>query len=474
MKVVGAQVIIVGGGLAGLSAAHTVLENGGAVVLLDKMKFLGGNSTRATSGINGARARAASRVALAAGPRGGSEGKRHVERGCASTVAAGARSSNAARLSRASSSSAGALTQTQRALGIADSAELFEEDTLRSAAGLGGTAAPPYTPPLAKVLTHDSGPAVDWLQRRFKLDLSLVSRLGGHSQPRTHRGKERFPGFAITYALMEALEDVEKKTEGKLARILTKARVTRLLSDDAGRVVGVEYEQGGQTKREHGAVIIATGGFAADFSPDGVLASVRPDLLKLPTTNGEHCTGDGIKIAAAINAGTVDMASVQVHPTGLVHPDEPDAKVKWLAAEALRGVGGVMLDGSGQRFVDELGRRDFVSGEMTKRQGPFRLVLNEAAAREIEWHCKHYCSRGVMRTYPNASALAADIGIRPSALQSTLEAYNQAAARGSGDPFGRKFFTNAPFRMNETLHVAIITPVVHYCMVRGLSNFAFP
>ena len=53
MKKVEAQVIIIGGGLAGLSAAHTVLENGGAVILLDKMKFLGCNSTRATSGING-------------------------------------------------------------------------------------------------------------------------------------------------------------------------------------------------------------------------------------------------------------------------------------------------------------------------------------------------------------------------------------------------------------------------------------
>jgi hypothetical protein len=42
---------------------------------------------------------------------------------------------------------------------------------------------------------------VDWLQQRFKLDLSKVSRLGGHSQPRTHRGKERFPGFAITCVL---------------------------------------------------------------------------------------------------------------------------------------------------------------------------------------------------------------------------------------------------------------------------------
>ena len=74
-----------------------------------------------------------------------------------------------------------------------------------------------------------------------------------------------------------------------------------------------------------------------------------------------------------------------MHPTGLVHPDEPDAKVKWLAAEALRGVGGIMLDAKGERFVDELGRRDFVSGEMTKRSGPFRLVLNDAASKEIEW-----------------------------------------------------------------------------------------
>jgi succinate dehydrogenase/fumarate reductase flavoprotein subunit len=47
-------VIVVGGGLAGLSAAHTILERGGNVILIDKNPFLGGNSTKATSGINGA------------------------------------------------------------------------------------------------------------------------------------------------------------------------------------------------------------------------------------------------------------------------------------------------------------------------------------------------------------------------------------------------------------------------------------
>ena len=48
------QVIVVGGGLSGLSAAHTVLEHGGNVLVLDKNPFFGGNSTKATSGINGA------------------------------------------------------------------------------------------------------------------------------------------------------------------------------------------------------------------------------------------------------------------------------------------------------------------------------------------------------------------------------------------------------------------------------------
>ncbi|CAG8662695.1 2385_t:CDS:1, partial [Scutellospora calospora] len=48
------QVIVVGGGLSGLSAAHTVLEHGGNVLVLDKNSFFGGNSTKATSGINGA------------------------------------------------------------------------------------------------------------------------------------------------------------------------------------------------------------------------------------------------------------------------------------------------------------------------------------------------------------------------------------------------------------------------------------
>ncbi|OLP73296.1 putative fumarate reductase, partial [Symbiodinium microadriaticum] len=39
-----------------------------------------------------------------------------------------------------------------------------------------------------------------------------------------------------------------------------------------------------------------------------------------------HCTGDAIKMGEAIGAATIDLEWVQVHPTGLVKPDDPDAK----------------------------------------------------------------------------------------------------------------------------------------------------
>ena len=145
---------------------------------------------------------------------------------------------------------------------------------------------------ISQVLAENSGPDCDWLCEVFGLDLSLVARLGGHSAPRTHRGKERFPGMTITYALIQMVEKIAES--GDLAKVVTKAKATKLLTQ-GNKVVGVEYQKGGQTLKEMGPVIIATGGFGADFSSDSLLAKYRPDLMHLPTSNGEHCTGRRVK-----------------------------------------------------------------------------------------------------------------------------------------------------------------------------------
>merc|ERR1711972_791421 len=391
--------------------------------LLDKSAFCGGNSTKATSGINGAE------------------------------------------------------TRTQKEKGIKDTVEIFTNDTLKGGA---------KRPEIAKVLCANSGPDVDWLMDQFDLDLSLIARLGGHSMPRTHRGKERFPGMTITYALIQSLEKIAEISDK--ARIVTKAKVFELITNNS-MVVGCKYEKAGDVSKEYGCVILCSGGFGADFSSDSLLAKYRPDLLHLPTTNGEHCTGDGIKMSEAIGGKSIDLEWVQVHPTGLVKPDDPDAKIKFLAAEALRGVGGLVFDANGKRICNELGRRDYVTGEMWKNKPPFRLCLNKAASDEIIWHCKHYTGRGVMKYYPSGAELAKDMGVDLQVLIDTHDQHYQAAKKTEKDPdggswpaypsgkswddasgptgSGKKFYHNiipGSEVKTQPFYVAIITPVIHYCM----------
>ena len=72
---------------------------------------------------------------------------------------------------KATSGINGALTHTQIDNNIRDSVQQFYADTLKSARDKA-------RPELIKVLTYKSAAAIEWLQEVFKLDLTLVSRLG--------------------------------------------------------------------------------------------------------------------------------------------------------------------------------------------------------------------------------------------------------------------------------------------------------
>jgi succinate dehydrogenase/fumarate reductase flavoprotein subunit len=77
---------------------------------------------------------------------------------------------------KATSGINGALTRTQVEKGIQDSVKQFYDDTLKSARDKA-------RPDLIKVLTYKSAAAVEWLQDVFNLDLTLVSRLGYGTPP---------------------------------------------------------------------------------------------------------------------------------------------------------------------------------------------------------------------------------------------------------------------------------------------------
>merc|ERR1712178_278358 len=130
-----------------------------------------------------------------------------------------------------------------------------------------------------------------------------------------------------------------------------------------------------------------------------------------------------------------------------------------------------------------------VTGEMWKNKPPFRFCLNKAAGEEIIWHCKHYTGRGVMKFYDSGAELAKDMGVPLKTLEDEHEQHYQASQKAAKDPeggswpaypsgksgdaasgptgSGKKFYHNvipgSKVAM-EPFYVAIITPVIHYCM----------
>jgi len=109
------------------------------------------------------------------------------------------------------------------------------------------------------------------------LDLSLLLRLSGHSQPRTHRGKDDIPDSDRIHCLITKVQENEL--------ILKKLTC-----------VGCRYLKEGSESPAKSPVIICTCVFCVDYTQNSLLTQHRPDLLHLPTTNGMHCTGVAIKL----------------------------------------------------------------------------------------------------------------------------------------------------------------------------------
>ena len=409
-------VVIVGGGLAGLSAAISALQSGArSVVLLERSAKPGGNSIKASSGINGAPTRY----------QKGGEPDRDF------------------------------FSDTVRSAGKRFSSSESGQENRRTLIG---------------VLTNGSSAAVDFLADEFGVDLSVVSQLGGHSVSRTHRGAGRTPpGAAIVAALLAKLAGEPN------FQLRTNSEVTKLLTSH-GRVTGVEY----RSARDRapavlvGSVIFATGGFAGDAQ--GSLAQYRPDLAGLPSTNDPLPGMHGI--LSDVGATLTDMDSVQIHPTGFVDRTTPTAAVKILAAELLRSEGGILLH-RGRRFVNELETRDVISaaimalpprgdhGEGGPRQWDITLLLDPGACEAAAHHVGFYVGKGLLRR----------VKVREldAPTRATIAEFAAVAHGDEADKFGRTVFGHWRLKTaweDSELEVCVgmVTPVVHFTMGGVLIN----
>ena len=123
----------------------------------------------------------------------------------------------------------------------------------------------------------------------------------------------------------------------------------------------------------------------------------------------------------------------QVHFTGVMKPDDPDAKIKFLAEEELHGVGGFVFDAHGNRVANELGGRNCVTGEMWKNEPPFGLAPNKVTSDDIAWQCKHHTGRGV-KLHESGTAIVEDMEAPVSKTPDSIEAHDQASLKTTRDP----------------------------------------
>jgi len=415
-----AKVAVIGGGLAGLCAVIEAQKKGANVFLFEKQARIGGNSAKATSGINGLN------------------------------------------------------TFATELSGFKDSFNKFKADTLRSGGGLSDQS-------LVDTLVSNSTDTVNWLHEIFSLDLTDLTQLGGHSAPRTHRlppkdGRPVPVGYSTISSLRKHIDNLENVT------IVTDATLTQIMTEKEENdtfVTGIKYSKNDEIQSFMcDAVVLTTGGYAYDRSEGSLLKEFVPTKVHLPTTSGSQADGGAIRIARRdTSAKLVDMEYVQVHPTGLVDPSDPKSSSKMLAPEAMRGCGGVLFNYLGKRFCDELGTRDYVTaciekfcrkesnGESMKEQSIAYLTMNEESAELFgSAALDFYEKKGMINRCNGLSELSSFIGCDENVLMETLEEVNSAAKGEINDPCGRTVFRAPNFDPNQMYLVALITPCIHYTM----------
>ncbi len=228
------------------------------------------------------------------------------------------------------------------ALAPGDTPLLHAEDTLT--AGRGAS-----RPSAVEVLCDDSPDRVRELELMGVLfdsedDGSLALGLeGGHSRRRIAHAGGAATGRRITERLAVLAAEHEE------IQILEYTTATALLVRD-GRCSGVVADaSGGPVHLLSAATVLATGGSAA---------------LWERTTNPVGSIGVGLALAHSAGADLADLEFMQFHPTALVSSGEREG---FLITEAVRGEGALLVDGSGERFVDELAPRDQVALAIEER-----------------------------------------------------------------------------------------------------------
>ena len=431
---VDADVVVVGAGGAGMTAAITAAAEGKSVVILESQSMVGGNSVRATGGMN-----AGKTVYQDENEFGESAG---VEKTLKTAAEKYADNETITALAKTVSEQWAAYQANPT--GYFDSVELMELDTMIGGKGIND-------PELVETLCANSADAIDWLDEHG-ITLHNVSSFGGASVKRIHRpvnaeGKTVSVGSYMIPLLQENCEKAGVK-------MMLDTTANEILTDANGAAVGVKATgASGETVTVNAkAVVLATGGFGANLD---MVVKYKPELKGFMTTNAPGIQGQGIEMAQAIGAATVDMDQIQIHPT-------VEANTAALITEGLRGDGAILINEEGQRFIDEVGTRDVVSAAEIAQTGSYSWLVVDQAMADASSVIQGYIKKGYTVTGSTYEELGKAMGVDAAAFAETMEKWNGYVEAKNDPDFGRTSFANP---LNTAPYYAVkVTAGVHHTM----------
>ena len=333
----------------------------------------------------------------------------------------------------------------QKEDGIEDSKELFADD-VKEAGG---------DPELIDVLAEHATEDAYWLRDDIGVEwLDSLMFFGGHSVkrsliPAAHSGNELIKNYL-------------KKCEELGIEVITEADVKEILTED-NKITGVKAETAdGELTVNAKSVVLATGGFGANDEMTYENDHEIDEYVK--STNSPGATGDGIIMAEALNADTVDMDKIQLYPVC----DPESGRLLYVGDTRLVG-GALLVNKEGKRFVEELGTRREISMAIKAQTDHVGYLLWDEKSNEVTGtmasnpeEAEEQFEKGNLVKADTIEELAEHFDLDKDQLLETVKTFNENSKKEEDPEFNLRMLgwtiEEGPYYMLKA------APAVHHTM----------
>lgn len=282
-----------------------------------------------------------------------------------------------------------------------------------------------------------------------------ISQGAGSLWERTHTTTMPM-GTGIISTLLNEIKKYEN------IKILTHVEAKQILSNENGAVSGVkciDKNNNEFTISANKGVVLATGGFSSNKELLKKYNTKWKNIENITTTNRETVSnGDGINMATELGAQTVDMNEIQLLYLGNV----VNGKLTRYPKRDVNAIDEIMfIDKNGKRFTNEGGRRDEISESILNLDENFFYILESGDGDdyiniygdEFEsadgFDLEYLINNKYIYVGDTLEELCEKIDVDVNDLKQTIEEFNECVDGNKKDEYGRTLystkFTKGPY-----------------------------